>query len=326
MSDNHAAFLNILAEDKFSISYRPRFAALTDSALSAILLQQVIHWWKVKDNTPFYKFRAPCSHSKYQENQSWCEELAWNKYEFDNALKVIATKITKGVKKQDILNTDIPKRAEGESDQDFAVRLAAALKCMVIYWTDSSRITWYQVNENLLGKFVGQIYLDKSYGLRYLEKPKVKLTQENQRVRFTSSSKITKDKPHTLAPVGGRALRNSWYEAVKDVWGFTESRNTIMAQMLQGTAKQKGYKEFNLTVPITPDELLMWGQWYRKTELKGDKKLNMLEQPMKVQSSIAQWQGLGKPTVGKQAQIIQLEPEPTDYPSTADYVNLAGGA
>lgn len=196
---NSAAFLSILAEDKFSVSYRPRFAALTDSALAAILLQQIIHWWKAKDSKPFYKFRAPCQHTKYQEGQSWCEELAWNKYEFDNALKVIGTKITKGISKQTVLETDMPERLENETDEDFAARLSAAVKSIVIYWTDSSRVTWYQVNTDLLGKFVGRIYLDKFYGLRYLVKPKVKFTQKNPKVEFTSPTEITKDKHKEVA-------------------------------------------------------------------------------------------------------------------------------
>lgn len=94
----------------------------------------------------------------------------------------------------------------------------------------------------------------------------------------------------------GAKSRNVWYEAVNHVWKYTASRNAIMAQMLQGKAKQKGYAEYNLEKPITPEELLEWAAWYRKNELGGDPELSMLAAPHKVQSSITHWQQLGKPS------------------------------
>lgn len=267
MNEHAAVFLALLSEDKLVISYRPRFAALTDSALSAILLQQIIHWWKVKERQPFYKFRSPCKHTRYQDGQSWCEELEWNKYEFDNALKVIATKITTGVKKQDVLDTDMPERRQDESEPEFATRLAAALKSIVIYWTDSNRITWYQVNENLLGKFVGRIYLDKSYGLRYLEKSKVKSTQVNRTVKFTSNSEITKDKrrestpkisKRTISEQAQHALINAWVEAMRfdaaDMGAsfISEKREKCAARMLKWPT------------PPTPEEIKAYSALRRK--------------------------------------------------------------
>lgn len=188
---DETVYLELLAEDKRSIAYRPRFASLTNSALSAILLQQIIYWWKIKEKQPFFKFREPSNHNSYKPDDSWCEELCWNAYEFDTALKVIATKITKGVKKSDVLGGDVPIRKDDESDQDFYIRLEAALKRCVLYWTDSHRVTWYQVNEQILGKFVNRIYLDKFYGLRNLKYSILSDTRKNRKVKDTSVSETT---------------------------------------------------------------------------------------------------------------------------------------
>jgi hypothetical protein len=85
---------------------------------------------------------------------------------------------------------------------------------------------------------------------------------------------------------------NPMYDAIKDVWGYTAARNGQMAAVLNGTSTKKGYSEYNLEQPITPDELRLWAAWYRRTALGGDAKLNMVEELIKIQSSITRWQEL----------------------------------
>jgi hypothetical protein len=191
---DHTALLNILAEDKAIIAYRPRFSALTDSSLASILLQQMIYWWNKSDCKPFYKFRSECSHKLYKDGDSWCEDLVWNTSEFDGALKVIGTKITKGISKTDVLNTEYPERTPEDTDETYCVKFEQALRCVVIYWTDSNRLTWYQVNETLLGKFLSAIYLDKSQGLRYLKKCVASFTQKNRWAQRTYKESETTQK------------------------------------------------------------------------------------------------------------------------------------
>lgn len=83
---------------------------------------------------------------------------------------------------------------------------------------------------------------------------------------------------------------NAWYDAIKAVWGFTESYNGEIAKMLQGCSTRKGFVEYNLARDsLTPDDLRAWGRWYRTTELNGDPNLHMLEDRMKIQSSITAW-------------------------------------
>lgn len=185
------AILNTVAEDRQLVTYRPRIVALTDSVLASVLLSQMLYWWMKGGRKPFYKFRQHCKHKDYKPGDSWCEELEWNTTEFDNALRVIGTKIVKGMSKKDMLETDMPTRAEGEGDEDYCKRLETAVSRIVIYWTDSNRVTHYQVNENLLGKLLSAIYLDKSLGVRYLKKCIASVTQKNRRSQDTFSTETT---------------------------------------------------------------------------------------------------------------------------------------
>lgn len=161
--------LKLLAEDRYVISYRPSFARLTGDPLAAILLQQIIIHWEQKGQRPFYKFRQPCNHSLYKPRDSWTEELEWGVKMVDTALRHIATKIKRGESKTELRNTDVPQRREGESDAEFLGRLQAAVRRLVLYWTDSNRVTWYEVNGELLAKFLSGIYLDNSCNINYLK-------------------------------------------------------------------------------------------------------------------------------------------------------------
>lgn len=124
--------VEILRDDKNVISYRPRLNALTGSVTATILLQQMIHRYK---GEAFYKFMEPCSHPRYREGDSWCEELGFTRSEFIRARDKIATKIRRGVSKKEAF------------DNSF-----------VIYWTDSNRMTFYEVNEELLDNALSGLY------------------------------------------------------------------------------------------------------------------------------------------------------------------------
>ena len=126
--------LNILAEDKSLISYRPKLNQTTHSVLSTILLQQILHWWRITHKQKFYKFFAPCTHEKYKKGDSWSEELGFTKCEFTAAIKNIGFKLGKTankIKKED---------------------------AFVIYYRDNTGLTWYDINSDLLSKSLSRIY------------------------------------------------------------------------------------------------------------------------------------------------------------------------
>lgn len=151
--------------------------------------------------------------------------------------------------------------------------------------------------------------------------PEIPDTENPDSIKYLNLG-ISKD---TLLPDGKVKPRNVWYDAIFEIWKYTAARNTVMAQMLQGVAKQKGYKEFNLEKPITPKQALAWACWYRKTEFQNNPKMSMLAEPIKVQSSISTWLELGEPDV-RAPKILQFAPiDPADYPDTADYYDYVNG-
>ena len=134
IAQGHAIALSQAQDQAKSIPYRPQYNRITGSVTASVVLQQINYWWHVKGRQPFYKFQSPCKHEKYREGDSWAEELGVGTTAFTNALKAIdAAKVTKGKSKTELHRGHL-----------------------VIYWTDSNRMTWYQLNEDL---FAYAIYL-----------------------------------------------------------------------------------------------------------------------------------------------------------------------
>jgi len=139
----------IIAERQ--IPYRPRYTELTGRVTASILLQQMIYYWyNCSGEKPFYKFRAPCEHDRYVEDDSWTECLGFSPAEFDTALKTIGTKITKG----DSITETLEKKD---------------ITSLVIYWTDSNRMTWYKLNTPLLDELLNGLYQANSRKCNYHE-------------------------------------------------------------------------------------------------------------------------------------------------------------
>lgn len=117
------------------------------------------------------------------------------------------------------------------------------------------------------------------------------LPKNTTNIKKDSPTGVGDSDPKSPKPKTERAA-NPMYDAIKAVWGYTAARNGQMANLLTGKATKKGYAEYNLDQPVTPDELLQWAAWYRKTALGGDEKMSMVEELIKVQSSITRWQEL----------------------------------
>ena len=130
-----SSLLLAYAFQKDSIPYRKEFNRFTGKVTASILLQQFL--FRAAYSNPFYKFQAPCKHPKYNDGDSWQEELGFSRKEFETAISRIGTKITKGMSKSDLLQSDDPR-------------------CLILYWTDADRVTWWEVNEPLAEKLMSQ--------------------------------------------------------------------------------------------------------------------------------------------------------------------------
>jgi len=129
--------LDLIAEERTSILYRPSFRQLTKSITGAIFLSQAIYWWVKNGRQPFYKFNNQCSHNLYKEGDSWCEELAFTKRELEGLKKLSWIVRTKG-------NEPMPKN------------------CLIRFWVDNNNVTWWELNEEHLNNSLSNLNTESS--------------------------------------------------------------------------------------------------------------------------------------------------------------------
>lgn len=141
--------VSLLNDRENKIIYDKNLRNITWSLTSAILLQQIIYWSEKTKWEKFFKFIEPCNHELYKEWDSWCEELWFSRKEFDWAIKKIWFKLWKNNKNQ--------------MDKENAI---------IIYYTDSSRITWYSINYELLNNLLYSDFLviDKRSNSKVIDK------------------------------------------------------------------------------------------------------------------------------------------------------------
>jgi hypothetical protein len=195
-----ANFLNLKPSDggERQLIYRPILRKITGSTNAAILLNQICFHFMNNDCQAFYKFIKPCKHQKYRVGDSWTEELGDLSFdEFNTAIRKIATKVTTGSNKWQLYGN-----------------------AMVIYWTDSSRVTWFEVNPINLAKQIlcatNQAVEEapdsaKSYYLNRLESW---ITMYSEKVQLPLSSESLTEKESNIPSRDGR---NSELQAGDDV-------------------------------------------------------------------------------------------------------------
>ena len=129
--------VSLMSQDRNVVSYRPHLCSVIGSVTATILLQQIVYWHN--KNGDFYKFKEPPTkpNTLYKVGDSWCEELAFSRREFDTALKKIGTKVTRNMSKSDVLETNtLPSRDNFDNDKDYNKARVKTLTRLVIYWTD----------------------------------------------------------------------------------------------------------------------------------------------------------------------------------------------
>lgn len=130
-------FIQLLGEDTNIILYRPELNEITGSVTASILLQQFIYRAKSVGYRSFYKFKQPCNHKLYKEGDSWCEELGFSPKEFDTALSKIGFKYG---------------NVQNDIDESSA---------FILYRTDGDRITWYELNSEILNDRLSKLYANR---------------------------------------------------------------------------------------------------------------------------------------------------------------------
>ncbi len=184
------ALIKQLSDDKDAIPYRKRLRPITGSVTATILLQQMVYLDDKKQGEPFYKFKSPCDHELYRDDDSWVEDLGFSIKEFDTALKKIGTKVTKGISKGEAYQKTDPTG-------------------LVIYWTDSDRVTWYHLNRDLLGKYLLGIYLESDqWGLTY-NVPKGDSSNKSQKGIYPLTESLTKTPTENLSSSSTHAHVNA---------------------------------------------------------------------------------------------------------------------
>lgn len=262
--------LQILAEDRSIIAYRPKLAQFVGSVTAAILLQQIFYRFSQSKNEPFYKFREACNSELYRAGDSWTEELGYSAKQLDAALGVIGTKIEKGVKKQEVMT----HKFEGDSFPK------TSLPYLVVYWTDSSRVTWYWLNRELLGKCLKCIYLGNSPKVNYLVIHQTAITSipENTTENTTNISKVRARNDKRKTPVVS-ILRDVIYEAILEGWDLQDDgivpriRETLLTVLpntdatgIKRFVKWYHLKNDGISLPIADEKLKTWyGRFLKET-------------------------------------------------------------
>jgi hypothetical protein len=300
---------------------RPEYQRLLGSRTAALLLNQIqFLYTSVNKRKPFYKFKLPCASPAYKTGDSWCETLGFSRAEFDAALSKIGTKIRRGVSRKLLEQTRVPVRAADESDDAYAARFQTALKCLVLYWTDSQRRTWYQLNERLLDAFLHLLYLDKATSPRFSRKAR----------EGHYSSKVEKSLyiETSAANVTSLSESNS-FSSEKDTEDPSESDDSEsssrldQAEPVQAVTDQPADAPAPLSlvlVPVPAHQVLytVYAEQIGQSDARVRKQLDALVQQYgsgSVEKAIAQAGQYGAKHIGYVVKVLQNRKQPHRHPT-----------
>lgn len=128
------SYLNFLAEDRRLVVYRTSLLRISGSITASLLLQQVLYQWEKNKHKPFFAFNDACEHPFYKAGHSFQEQLGFTKNELIGARNRIAVKVN--AKTRDEVLAYSP----------------------IVYWTGRDRVTWYEVNDELMEKALRMLY------------------------------------------------------------------------------------------------------------------------------------------------------------------------
>lgn len=317
-----------------AIIYRPQLKQQLGSVTGSLLLNQIAHWFHANKDKPFWKFAAPCEHRKYRKGDSWQEELGFVRSEYENALKSIATRI----KPTERFTSPLKDTYNADGS-------LAPVERIVIYWRDRDNVTWYWLNTALYEEHLKLAYQNFTPHASYAPSDETFADVENEHssdVEIQHSRNVENEHPpytemyikeeqKDSAPAAQATAtpnqKRPMYDAIFSVWGFVGARNGEYQRFLTGKETKRN-KDCNIEPPVSPDELLAWGKWYRHRNARDG--FVMVESPSKVQSSIAEFRRVGnelriypaaQPSENKLELVPDEQPEP---PTLTDLMRNAG--
>ena len=330
--------VRLWGSDKNVIAYRPEIARLTGSATSALLLQQIYFRWEGKSFAAFYKFKETCTHKLYQAGDSWCEELAFGRTEFDTALKKIGTKVKSGKSKQSAFNWELPRQEDFPNDESgYKAALAIAISHVVIYWTDGDHKTWYAVNPRLLHQILtlaydakvenplqgdceesaksgNQLYLDKVENpLHLLTETSTENTNTSLEPAVSDAPKPKDKAPKEVIPAPDIALIEAYHYSLPNAIrpskpAFGRYRDLAKQMVKAGITP---YDVLRYVVSESPG----YEAWALANKHKPVMSLNHVDQ------EIRGWLAINRQSSKPSVQIIQYKPvEHDDYVSPGEAV------
>jgi DnaD/phage-associated family protein len=296
-----ATLLKLLADDRRSITYRPRLNRVTGSVNATILFQQVLFRWEHNEGKPFYKFAAPAKDSKhYREGDSWQEEVGFTRGEFEGARKKIAVAVEKGQSKDELLQTH-----------------------PIVYWRDHQNLTWYDLNPVLVEAMIAEAYTDAEK-LQSRTDATIPIA-ENQQSRLQESSNLSD------ATFPQPSLLQESSNPLSEIKNTTEI--TSKEEEPAAAASKNVFTLLHEIWGRMVSGAFEMDQW---KELEGDFSIDWIEDAMKetvssnggrnikyLRAILERWRKQGKQ--GGKASAVSAEPKSYDSPE-ADYTPPPGVA
>jgi hypothetical protein len=230
----------ILAATSRTIPYIKQLNAITGSALSSILMQQLDYWFvrSEDDGTgqkdgSFYKFLEPCSHNKYKEGESWTEELGLSKAEFRTAFDNIGVRYTS-------------KREFKAQTDPFQGKFYCS------YHDRIKGITIYVRNNEVVDFAIDRVFKNApAKGINQPSRKSTSFTSVNQECEFTEVKKVNLHYTESTTESNKKENEDASYAAMRESSGLLaegENEKNILLYNIppQETAQPGFFSKLNL--------------------------------------------------------------------------------
>lgn len=247
-----ALFVTFAGQSGTLVIPRPYIDFCGGDHLAALLLSQILYWAeRAKAESEWFS-------KSYDE---WYDELRMTRYQVNRAIN--GDKRSKGFLGLKAVGIETKLKPsvhhKGAATIHYRVNFEKLREAVLNFVEDGISTMFKTASSTMLNT-----------GLQQSREPLAENTTETikekeQRLHAVSDEPAQADAPKPEVSENGEKpgrKSNPWYDFIRDTWGKHEGVNTRLAQMLQGTSKVKGYKEYNFAPAATLDELREWRDWY----------------------------------------------------------------